>query len=681
MSTNFPSSLDTFTNPSASSEVGVEVGGRTHSEFHSDNNDAIEALEAKVGADSSAVTTSHDYKLSGVATGDKAVSLTGTETLTNKTLTAPKFADGGFIADPSGNEMVIFDSVSSAVNEITIGNAATGNNPSLVLSGESNVGLDITPKGTGTLNIKGNATQAGTLRLYEDTDDGSNYSSLKVGTQSGNVDYTLPTAAPSSNGDMLTATTAGVMSWTTPVSAAFTYTFTAEEALTAGQTVGVSGTLSGKVARAYRDSSTASLSFTNGANGDNKNYAPIGGDKFVFLSYSTATNDSLYATVASIDRTALTVSLGTSNIAATSFTPASSELPTAAVIKLDTDKFIVLYLLDADTAVVKYRVGTVTGTTISYGAEDTFFTAASAVSQILGDQLATDKGIVVIKSGTATNGRMVAFTTSGTVATPGTDQAMGANTDNDTTTRVKKIATDKYVVVTQAGANSQYAQVCTVSGTTITAGTEAEINTATSVASDPGSYDLVSPATDVYVLRYAKISDTISLIACTVSGTTSTPGTAIDISSAGDGGIYAASSTSILMYGIGTNAVHQITRSGTTLTNGTAAYGFDGVNALIMVPMDNGYFVAATQSATQLLTAIQGMAGGFIGVAQATVARGASVNVIYRGKDSNQSGLTPGAYYIPSGSGGLTAVDFLGTVNTGDDVDWMKALSATEIVI
>jgi len=46
-------------------------------------------VEAKIGIDSSAVTTSHDYKLSGVTGTDKAVSKTGTETLTNKTLTTP----------------------------------------------------------------------------------------------------------------------------------------------------------------------------------------------------------------------------------------------------------------------------------------------------------------------------------------------------------------------------------------------------------------------------------------------------------------------------------------------------------------------------------------------------------------------------------------------------------------
>lgn len=49
----------------------------------------INNLEAKVGIDASAVTTSHDYKLSGVTGSDKAMSKTGTETATNKTFTSP----------------------------------------------------------------------------------------------------------------------------------------------------------------------------------------------------------------------------------------------------------------------------------------------------------------------------------------------------------------------------------------------------------------------------------------------------------------------------------------------------------------------------------------------------------------------------------------------------------------
>lgn len=77
----FPTTLDNFT-PQVNGEV-IEVADINELQT------AIEALEAKVGIDSSAVNTSHDYKLSGVATGDKAMSLTGTEVGTNKTFTSP----------------------------------------------------------------------------------------------------------------------------------------------------------------------------------------------------------------------------------------------------------------------------------------------------------------------------------------------------------------------------------------------------------------------------------------------------------------------------------------------------------------------------------------------------------------------------------------------------------------
>lgn len=61
MTTNFPTSLDAFTNPSATDAMdSVTV---PHATQHADLNDAVEALQAKVGVDSSAVTTSLDYKV------------------------------------------------------------------------------------------------------------------------------------------------------------------------------------------------------------------------------------------------------------------------------------------------------------------------------------------------------------------------------------------------------------------------------------------------------------------------------------------------------------------------------------------------------------------------------------------------------------------------------------------
>ena len=93
-----------------------------------------------------------------------AVTASSTTTLTNKTLTAPKFADAGFIADANGNEQVVFQTTSSAVNALEVTNSATGNAIVVGAFGsDSNVDIDITPKGTGEVNIAaGNLNYAGT---------------------------------------------------------------------------------------------------------------------------------------------------------------------------------------------------------------------------------------------------------------------------------------------------------------------------------------------------------------------------------------------------------------------------------------------------------------------------------------------------------------------------------------
>lgn len=87
-----------------------------------------------------------------------AVTLTGTQTLTNKTLTAPKFANGGYIADNNGNEQIKFGTTASAVNEITVTNAAAGSGPTIAASGsDTNVDLNLSGKGTGQVKINGDA--------------------------------------------------------------------------------------------------------------------------------------------------------------------------------------------------------------------------------------------------------------------------------------------------------------------------------------------------------------------------------------------------------------------------------------------------------------------------------------------------------------------------------------------
>ena len=119
------------------------------------------------GATVTFATDDKGYKiiyLDGVATntgvfevplGDaNEVTLTGTQTLTNKTLTAPKI--GTSILDTNGNELLLLTATGSAVNELTLANAASGNAPSITASGETNVSLNLVSKGTGQVQINGN---------------------------------------------------------------------------------------------------------------------------------------------------------------------------------------------------------------------------------------------------------------------------------------------------------------------------------------------------------------------------------------------------------------------------------------------------------------------------------------------------------------------------------------------
>jgi len=121
----------------------VSGSGDTHTFSATDKGDAILMATANDG------TNPDIYK---VATGD--VTLTGTQTLTNKTLTSPKI--GTSILDTNGNELMLLTATGSAVNEITLANAASGNAPSITASGETNVSLNLVPKGTGQVQINGN---------------------------------------------------------------------------------------------------------------------------------------------------------------------------------------------------------------------------------------------------------------------------------------------------------------------------------------------------------------------------------------------------------------------------------------------------------------------------------------------------------------------------------------------
>jgi len=132
--------------------------------------------------------------------GDGDVTLTGTQTLTNKTLTSPKI--GTSILDTNGNQLALLTATGSAVNEFTIANAATGGDPTLSATGDdSNIDIAIKPKGTGETVVGTGAanatiTSSGAHDLILDTNSGTNSGTITI-TDAANGDITI---APNGTG-------------------------------------------------------------------------------------------------------------------------------------------------------------------------------------------------------------------------------------------------------------------------------------------------------------------------------------------------------------------------------------------------------------------------------------------------------------------------------------------------
>ena len=123
-----------------------------------------------------------------------------------------RLSDGGFIADANGLEALVFGAASTAVNEFKITNAATGSGPILAAistsTTDSNIDINVTPLGTGNVNLLGDTVQCGDLNAAATvTTNGTGDLILNTnnGTNAGNI-----TLADGANGNItLTANGTG----------------------------------------------------------------------------------------------------------------------------------------------------------------------------------------------------------------------------------------------------------------------------------------------------------------------------------------------------------------------------------------------------------------------------------------------------------------------------------------
>lgn len=126
------------------------------------------------------------------------------------------FGDGTSIRDNSNNELLTFDVNATAVNNLEITNNAAGSNVSLnVIGSDTDIGLNLNPKGHGKVNILGSTSNAGGIRFYGNgaTDD-STYVGLTANTNvASDISFVLP-SSDGTSGQVLQTDGVGNLSFT-----------------------------------------------------------------------------------------------------------------------------------------------------------------------------------------------------------------------------------------------------------------------------------------------------------------------------------------------------------------------------------------------------------------------------------------------------------------------------------
>ena len=145
--------------------VVTEITGTTITETSSAvgdvlTHDGAKWVNSKILARLSQINDSNGNEaIKFVATGSAVNEITVTNAATGNapTISATGEVDKGIHFENSeAEELLKLASVASAVNEVTITNAATTNAPEIsATGGDDNIDVDITPKGTGELNVDG----------------------------------------------------------------------------------------------------------------------------------------------------------------------------------------------------------------------------------------------------------------------------------------------------------------------------------------------------------------------------------------------------------------------------------------------------------------------------------------------------------------------------------------------
>lgn len=289
-------------------------------------------------------------------------------------------------------------------------------------------------------------------------------------------------------------------------------------------------------------------------------------------------------------------------------------------------------------------VGTVSGTSISFGSSTRFETGVTADISCCFDSSNNKVVIAYRDQGNSFYGTAVVGTISGTSVSFGTPVVFYSGT-NSYNAATFDSSSNKVVIAWQAGSNSNYgtAIVGTVSGTSITFGSSATFESA-KVQYVASTFD--SNANKVVIsYRDDGNSNYGTLVVGTVSGTSISFGTAV---------------------------VYE------TATTNSRATAFDSVSNKVFVGyQDDGNSQAATGVVFQNASTDTNLtAENYIGTAASGVPDGKAARINIKGDvDDNQSSLTAGQSYYVQTDGTL------GTTPANPSVFAGTAVSATKLIV
>ena len=356
----------------------------------------------------------------------------------------------------------------------------------------------------------------------------------------------------------------------------------------------------------------------------------------------------------------------------------------AQVTYIENDKVVVAYEDDDNSSYSTVRVGTVSGASISFGTAVVMNSANSAFESAVG--IGTDKFVGTYRDdGNSDQGTARVGTVSGTNISFGSEVVFNAGgTDGGV---AAFIGSDKIVIAYKDVGNSGHgtAIVGTVSGTSISFGSEVVYEAATTGNIDTG---IAYIGSDKVVISYQDEgnSDNGTAIVGTVSGTSISFGTAAVFEAAttsitnstsigGDKVVIVYSQGSAAGQGNGKYAVGTVSGTGISFDTAVTFNAAPSWDMAVVSPEDNKvaiswgqhYDTSGSRLGQALVTTIEDR-GSLADGKVATIQVGGAISTI-------QGGLTAGQQYFVQGDGTLALTAATPSVIAG------TAVSATDLIV